>query len=353
MKKYILSIAALSIMLFFSCEKEEGKVLELITEPVLEELATNDFTFNEETAEDKITFKWTKAEYNIFTEAKYVLFADKVGGDFSNAIEVATSSDTSVSITVLELNKLMTLSFNIPVESIGNIHFKIGSRAGVSSINLAMSNSIELRAKTYLPPYTPETFKIMVDGEEVKEFELIEDEEKDGYYEGYVYIKDANSEIILKGGDEQASEYGYTGSGTPEGDGDKAQRLIYDLLEDGDPIKVDSAGYWQIRFDMNTKKMGVMGTSWGVIGSGIPPYDWSISQNMEYDKAKDIWKITIEEAHAGEFKFRPNSTWDPLNYGASDKDGVPGEYGDNLPIEEGRKTITLDLSKYPYSYKVE
>ncbi len=352
MKKYILSIAAISIMLFFACEKEDGKVLELVTEPVLEELSVNDFTFNDESAKDKVTFKWTKAEYNIPTEAKYVLLVDKKGGDFSNAIEVVATAETSVEVNVLTLNKLMTLSFNIPVDSIGKVDFKVASRAGVSSINMAISNSIELRAKTYLPPYTPETFKIMVDGEELKEFELIENEEKEGYYEGYVYISDANSEIILKGGDEQAAEYGYTGSGTPEGDGPKAQRLIYDLLENGDPIKLDSAGYWQIRFDMNTKEVGIMGTAWGVIGSGIPPYDWTKSQDMEYDEAKDIWKITVE-THDGKFKFRPNSTWDPLNYGASDKDDIPGEYGADLPIGAGTKTITLDLSKYPYSYKVE
>lgn len=346
MKKYILSAAILGLLFLFSCEKEDGRVLEIVSTPELEALTDNNFVLNDETSSDTvIVFKWSEAEYNIPVQIDYVLLADAAGGDFSDAVEIGTTAADTFAITVFELNKLMTRDFGLAIGEEGTITFKVASKVGESDLDMS-SAALDVAATTYDPPYTPETFKILVDGTEAKTLNLLDgmvDEE--GWYEGYIRIDNADAEITLQGGDEDAFTYGIDGAGSG------SPIVEYTLAKDGAAVTVDSVGYWRFRFNMYSQELNVMGTFWGVIGSAIPPYDWSISQDMTYDAANDVWTIEVE-TNAAEFKFRPNNTWDPLNYGDDEADGVPEEYGANIPVDAGTKIITLDLSEFPYSYTV-
>ena len=348
MKKYILIPIIIGLLFFFSCEKEAGRVLETVNAPAFETLTENDFSLNDDIANDTIlVLKWSEAEYNPPAPATYTIEADTAGGNFSEPVVLRTVTDTVFSMTAFSLNKLMTVDMEMPVGIKSGVDFRVGARVGQSE--LQYSDPVSVTAVTYDPPYTPETMVIMNGDQELKTLNLLNDlMDDEGWYEGYVYIDDASAEITLQGGDEQARVFGYTGSPTLGDNDDGEQEYFYDLEQDGTAFTVDSIGYYRFKFNLFTMEMSLMGTYWGVIGSAMPD-GWDASQDMTYDQEEDIWTITVTTTE-GEFKFRPNSTWNPLNYGDDGADGIPDEYGANIAVGAGSKFITFDLSEYPYSY---
>jgi hypothetical protein len=73
---------------------------------------------------------------------------------------------------------------------------------------------------------------------------------------------------------------------------------------------------------------------------------------MTFDKATNLWTITVALVGGQEIKFRANDAW-TLNYGDDGANGVLDEGGANIAIaESGTYLVTLDLSKsraYTYS----
>lgn len=78
---------------------------------------------------------------------------------------------------------------------------------------------------------------------------------------------------------------------------------------------------------------------WGIIGSAVPPYDWSADQNMSWDAVHGVFTVTLDLV-PGEWKFRANDGWD-YNFGGSLTALTAG--GDNIALAEaGNYTITLN-----------
>lgn len=88
---------------------------------------------------------------------------------------------------------------------------------------------------------------------------------------------------------------------------------------------------------------------WGIIGSSIPPYDWSADVNMNYNGQRQMWEIT-GDFKAGDFKFRANDDW-TLNYGDDgNKNGGLKAGGDNIALAaDGNYTIRFDPVKLTYT----
>lgn len=83
---------------------------------------------------------------------------------------------------------------------------------------------------------------------------------------------------------------------------------------------------------------------WGLIGSSVPPYDWSVDVDMVWDHTTNVWSLTLDLV-VGEIKFRADDDW-ALAYGIdgegnlTDADGSP-----NIPITEaGNYTVKLILT---------
>ena len=78
---------------------------------------------------------------------------------------------------------------------------------------------------------------------------------------------------------------------------------------------------------------------WGIIGSSVPPYDWSADQNMSWDAVHGVFTATLDLV-GGEWKFRANDGWD-YNLGGSLTALTVG--GGNIALAEaGNYTITLN-----------
>jgi len=153
----------------------------------------------------------------------------------------------------------------------------------------------------------------------------------DGFYTGYVYIKEATEFKFTNKPNWNNKTFGDSGDGTTG-----------ILASPGNNIKIPAAGYYLFTVDTNGSKWAALDTNWGLIGSATPD-GWNSDQNMTYDPVSDTWSITIDLV-AGEIKFRANDAWD-LNYGDTGADGTLNQGGDNIAIATaGNYTIVLNLS---------
>ncbi len=116
----------------------------------------------------------------------------------------------------------------------------------------------------------------------------------------------------------------------------------------GANIVVPTPGYYFISINYTDKSYSLVKTDWGLIGGSVPPYDWSVDQNMTYSSVTGTWLITLA-LQSGDIKFRANDAW-TFNYGDTDADGSLEPGGDNIPVTNaGDYTVTLDLS-HPNNY---
>ena len=350
MKKLaIIIILLITIGGFFSCEKEEGPVVTPESSVVLDSVGNYISVLAPEKANNVFTvLTWTPAKYNVDVIQGYRIEVDTAGNNFNDAVTVLNTDADSAAITVFQLNKALTSDLGLPPDTECSIEIRVGSTLGEKAPQV-YSGPAEFTVTTYNPPWEPQ--EVFVHGEDSIMGSLLPVKDADGnvisgQYEGYVYIPQGGDAIQF--GD-QAGEtiYGDENQNGPDTD----VELNDPIAEDAAAIPVDS-GYYQVTINTYDLNYDLYETAWGVIGSGIAPYDWSEDIDMTYHPDKDIWTVVVD-AQSGEFKFRPNDLWDPLNYGDNGGDGIPEEYGTNIPIAAGSKKITLDLSEYPYSYNVE
>ena len=156
----------------------------------------------------------------------------------------------------------------------------------------------------------------------------------DGVYEGYQYLT-SGTEFKFTPERDWDTDWGDTGA-----DGT--------LEVGGGNISVTSDGYYKIDVDIPNLTYTLTKTDWGIIGSGVPPYDWSADANMTLDTETGIWSaiLTLRD---GVMKFRANDGWD-INYGDNEPDGFLDAGGNDIAITAGKYLITLDLSTPDYTF---
>ena len=120
------------------------------------------------------------------------------------------------------------------------------------------------------------------------------------------------------------------------------------LTPGGDNIGVDPNGLYYVTANFNDMTLGLVEiTSVSLIGAFN---GWGADAALTPNENYSIWSGDVDFTEAGEWKFRMNNGWD-INLGGSEADLTQG--GDNLSVPEaGVYTVTLDLSKLPYSCTV-
>lgn len=120
------------------------------------------------------------------------------------------------------------------------------------------------------------------------------------------------------------------------------------LTPNGPNIVTEPAGFYFVKADLNglwiwtfrTEKIGVIGLNG----------NWNDDIFMTPSSDMLTWTAEITATDNTEFKFRVNSDWG-ANFGG-DKDALSLD-GNNISIGAGTYVVTLDLSKVPYSCKIE
>lgn len=152
----------------------------------------------------------------------------------------------------------------------------------------------------------------------------------DQTFSGYVYV---DTEFKLTAGPSWDQNWGLDNNVMTSG---------------GTNIKVDPSGLYYVAANFNNMTLGVTEiTRIGVIGDFN---GWGSDVALTPNDNYTIWSGDIDFAATGGWKFRMNDGWD-LNLGGTMDNLVAN--GDNLNMETaGTYTVTLDLSKLPYSCTV-
>jgi starch-binding outer membrane protein SusE/F len=147
--------------MFSSCVKDENKnFLEGGTNPVLTPSSTSALVLTGANSSDQaITFNWTNPGYRFTTgissqDVSYILQVDTTGANFTSPDkqEVSIARDLSLSLTVKELNTILT-KLNLLENINHNVEFRIKS-----SLNNAVplySNVVKIVIKPYLDVVVP------------------------------------------------------------------------------------------------------------------------------------------------------------------------------------------------------
>lgn len=155
--------------------------------------------------------------------------------------------------------------------------------------------------------------------------------QNDGTFGGYVYV---DGEFKLCAQPNWDLNWGLTGGVMTPG---------------GDNIAVDPSGLYYVVANFNDMTVGLTHiTTISVIGDFN---SWGDDAALTPNETFNVWSGDVDFTVAGGWKFRMNNGWD-LNLGGTSMDDLTAG-GDNLQISEpGVYTVTLDLSKLPYSCTV-
>lgn len=154
--KSFFSIIAI-LLVAVSCEKETfDPVIDYGDGPVLTSSEAGGSTFllsEEEAGNTLFSFSWTEADFGFPAAITYSLEMDDAGNNFAGATDIVTSSEMSYSMTVGELNSLLT-SLEYPTGAETPLEIRV--KASVSEYADALaSESFGFNVITYsvkLPP---------------------------------------------------------------------------------------------------------------------------------------------------------------------------------------------------------
>lgn len=347
MKRYKnIFLAVLASLALFACEDDDKLVLDydLSTAPETQTPVGSELNFTIDNADSTILFSWTESELNVNVVCEYqVQFSTD---NFTNVIEtVATTMETSAAVRVSTINNAL-LTMELPIGAEATIQSRVACvlSPNAAPLTSAVSTFSVMPYETlinYPMIYVPGAYQGWSPGAENGRLYSYN---FDDTYEGIIRIggTDGHFKItpeaawdVAWGGTLAAVDGGYTAS------------------LDGSGPDLDAApGTYQFTVDVNAMTLSMQETDdWGIIGSSVPPYDWSADVDMNYNGQRQMWEITTE-LQAGVIKFRANDDWG-LNYGSDDAAGVLNAGGSDIPVETaGTYLIRIDLENLVYTIEL-
>jgi starch-binding outer membrane protein SusE/F len=305
MKKYIFIITfMLGLFAIYSCKKDEVKayISENPTVGALQSpAAPNGITFVKADAGKYITFSWPLADFGFQASISYGVQIS-LTDDFAKPVTVLKSQKLIDSVKVSDFNAGL-LSMKLEVEMPATIKCRIFATVG-SGTDSAFSAITE---------YTVTPYETLIDYPM-----LYVPGDYQGWSPGAVngrlfsYGFNSDYENILR---LNANGFAITpapnwdnkwglGTLTPSGDNYSGT-----LVAGGSDIKPVTAACYVVKFNTSTLAVSFTKTNdWGIIGTSIPPYGWSVDVDMFYNGQRQMWEIT-GDFKSGEFKFRHNDAW--------------------------------------------
>ncbi|MCK4663654.1 MAG: SusF/SusE family outer membrane protein [Bacteroidales bacterium] len=350
---FIILILAFGIVFWQSCEDKEPRpeaILDL-SQAVAPELISpadgSSIVIVEDTLNpDFPIFQWSAANYNSenISVPSYTL---EMIYDDSNVVTkkvLIATTDISAQLTNEEVNNIL-IKFGLNAFEEDTVQLKVTSSIVAENTN---DDLVSQLFTLYLTAY------LDTSGGPTEEYPLLwvpggyqgwdpasapnlASLNDDGKYEGYVNFPGADTEFkFTSAPDWVHTNFGYGGA---EG--------VLDTDDGASNLTIAEAGFYKFNVDTVALTWEYLKQEWGIIGSAVPPYDWSVDVDMTYDEDNDVWTITLDLT-AEKFKFRPNDEWEPFNFGDDENDGILEDHGADIPVPEaGNYTVTLDLSNPP------
>lgn len=350
MKKIKLTLfVAILGLLFASCKTD-------INQPVISSSPTSPAqpgysyagTFDVNHADSLITFTWKAADFGFVSSTTYKVQLSDSSDFSSHTADLLTTQKLSGTAKVSDINTLI-LSWNYNIGTPVVVYYRVA--ASVSPSVAAAYSDVKTTTITpydavinYPMIYVPGAYQGWSPGADNGRLFSYG---FNSQYDGIVRIIDgtnAASEFKIApapnwnnswGGTLTKSGNDYSGTLDPSGGNFTA-----------------TAGVYAISVNVNALTISLTKTDdWGIIGSSIPPYDWSADVDMFYNGQRKMWEIT-GDFKAGEFKFRANNDWsvaygDGGNGALSSSGSAP-----NLQLAaDGNYTIRFDPVKLIYTVK--
>lgn len=344
--KFLMAVLGL---LLVSCERDitEPVINSNPVKPAVATVAVPD-SFNVNYADSLLRFSWSAADFGFTASVSYVLQFSDTSSFSKNTANLVTTQALTATVKVGDINTLI-LSWNYQIGSPVTVYYRI--MATVSSSVAPAYSAVGSRSLTpydavinYPMIYVPGSYQGWSPGAtngRLFSYGF------NSVYQGIVRLVDgANATTAFKitlnpnwngpnyGGTLTASGNNYSGTLDPSG---------------GD-YSVNAGTY---SFNVNTSTLAIALTrtdDWGIIGSAVPPYDWSVDVDMFYNGQRKMWEITAN-FNAGEFKFRANNDWS-LNYGDNGANGSLESGGANIALAtSGNYTIRFDPVALTYTIK--
>jgi hypothetical protein len=353
--KKIFNYTALALGAIYigSCAEEElGPVLPASTDfvaPSLKNAATNTpIVFTPENVSDLFeTFEWEMANYGAQVATTYVLQVDN-DNDFSSPIALATTSVTSVDVSVEDFNDAM-LAMGFPTQE-ATVYLRVTSSInGFTSDPDKGHNNAPLTSTGISRTVTP--FRLSACGnfctigiiggaspggwDVDSDMKLVDTEDK-YTWTATLYLN--QGEVKFRANDEWTPTSNWGGTAFPEGTG---------TLDLQNNIPVSTAGYYKVVFNdftgeysftlLTTPEFSTV----GIIGSGTPG-GWDADTDLTKDANNPhLWIGTVVLTN-GEAKFRAENAWTTNWGGSTAPSGVGVQDGGNIPVAAGTYTVVFN-----------
>ncbi len=336
--KYLLGLIFITGFLN-SCTDDDYTQLDSSLTQIAEITSSQDgqsFVLLRENADmEAINLTWSEAIFNVNVQPySYIVEMAAGGTDFAAPVQVANTSETSLSLTVSQLNS-RAIELGILPETTGTIDIRVATRIGTQATGNRYSTPITITVTTY-------------------------------------------TDVL-----DLSTEWGIAGSATPggwdegaadipfwkmTGQGNENKMVAYTTLTDGlikfrknamwvenyggaDGVLVAggpdipvTAGTYKIIIDLTELTYTIEPYSLGIVGDATPNGWDGPDVQLIYDPTSDQFRAVVELTN-GLIKFRMNNDWG-INWGGSAGTLEPG--GTDISVTAGKYVVTVNINELTY-----
>ena len=329
-QKIFILFALISMM--SACKKDETQaVLKEGSVPVLSASGAAFALTEKDKDKDAMTLSWSAPDYGFQAAPTYkVQFAAK-GTSFAKPQEVNVAGALKKAFKTSELNKILVKIGALPGQG-SELEVRVLSVV-TTALAPAISNVVGFGATPYLEnlDYTSLWVPGSYQGWDPATANKISAPNEDDVYEGYINMKDATT--VFKMTEKPNFNKAIYG--------DEAKANTGKIASPGEDMQAKAPGFYRVNADLNTLTWSITKTEWGVVGDAAG--SWDNDQNMTYDVASGLWKVTLALTK-GSIKFRANKAW-VINLGDNDADAILDYGGADIKINTaGNYEIALKLA---------
>lgn len=284
---------------------------------------------------EAITLTWSEATFNVNVQPYSYIVEMALGGtNFANPVQIANTSETSLTLTVSQLNS-RAIALGILTETTGAIDIRIATRIGTEASGNHYSEPITINVTTYTDVLDLSTEWGIVgsaapngwDGPDAPLYKMT-GAGNENKMVAYVTLTDG--EIKFRKNNDWAENYG--GS-----DGS--------LVAGGDNITV-TAGTYKVIVDLAALTYELDEFSLGIVGSATPNGWDGPDVPLLFDPTSDQFRAVVELVN-GDIKFRLNNAWNEgENWGGNN--GELSTTGGDIPVTAGKYVVTVNFNEMTY-----
>lgn len=344
----------ISVMGIFSCD-EDGARLEIkknVAANEMSPLSATTFVLTSDAANDEFdTFEWAAPDFGFPAGGNYTLQADVAENNFATPVNIVTTSQRSVTLTVEQMNRQL-LNLGVSPGEPATIEFRV-----ITNINPNVTEVISTVISVTITPYSTSFPPIYAVGDALQGWGTFVRMHSTAasVYETIVYFTSGNKFRYLAQAGWDGADYKWSFftsvPGTLNSAGDA----------DGNILFTGTSGWYKMITNLNTKSITLAPENEPKLFIVGDDQAWSFDNAVELTFINDgVFQVTTSFNAGSKFRFFTSKGWEAgVNYtyfqnGEVDEYFTPANDGDGnflVAGESGTFVVTVDL--YEYTVTVE